>query len=395
LGPLERVRILDLSGYLAGPYCTMLLADLGAEVIKVEEPGKGDGSRQWGPPFIDGESAYFLSINRNKRSITINLKSKRSKEIIQKLVANSDVFVENYRPGIANRLGIDYESLKKVNPKLIYCSISGFGQDGPYREKPSYDIIAQAMGGLMSITGEKNGPPVKVGIAIADICAGMFATIGVLAALNQRSTTGEGDKIDISLMDGQISWLSHQAGYYFATEKNPERLGSAHPTIAPYQAFKANDCYFVVAVGNDSLWAGFCDALSLASLKNDPRFVRNPDRVKNREALSRILNDFFAEKPAKVWIKLLDESGVPCAPIQSFDEVFKDPQVQFRGMVQEINHAKLGKKIRTIGNPIKMSKLEFKIRLPPPTLGENTEQILSSLGYSTEEINSLKEQETI
>ena len=357
----------------------MLLADLGAEVIKVEEPGRGDGSRQWGPPFIDGESAYFLSINRNKRSITLNLKSKMSSEVIQRLVANSDIFIENYRPGTQDRLGIDYETLKKVNPKLIYCSISGFGQDGPYREKPSYDIIGQAMGGLMSVTGERDGAPVKVGIAIADICAGMFATIGVIAALNQRSKIGEGDRIDVSLMDGQVSWLSHQAGYYFATGKNPERLGSSHPTITPYQAFKADDSYFVIAVGNDSLWARFCDALSLDSLKNDSRFARNPDRVKNREELARILNDFFATKGSTVWLKLLEQAGVPCAPIQSFEEVFKDPQVQFRHMVEEINHTKLGKKIRVIGSPIKMSRSTFKIRLPPPTLGENTEEILSSL----------------
>lgn len=395
MNQLEGIKIVDFTGYLAGPYCTMILADLGAEVTKVEEPGRGDGSRQWGPPFVDGESAYFLSVNRNKRSITLNLKSDEGRQIASKLVSNSDVLVENFRPGIAERLGIDYESLKKVNPSLIYCSISGFGQDGPYRDKPSYDIIGQAMGGLMSITGEKDCPPVKIGIAIADICAGMFACIGILAALNFRSLTGEGDRIDISLLDGQISWLSHQAGYYFATGKNPDRMGSSHPTIVPYQAFKASDSYFVIAVGNDSLWAKFCDALSLDSLKRDPRFFSNPDRVKNREELKSTLDDFFSKKSSKEWLKLIDAAGVPCAPIQTFDDVFRDSQVLHRHMIEEIAHPKLQRKIKVIGSPIKTSKSSFKIRLPPPTLGENTDDILSDLGYSTEEITKLREKSVL
>jgi crotonobetainyl-CoA:carnitine CoA-transferase CaiB-like acyl-CoA transferase len=395
MSSLEGIRVIDLTGYLAGPYCTMMLADLGAEVIKVEEPKTGDGSRQWGPPFLEGESAYFLSVNRNKKSIALNLKSKSGNKIIQKLVANSDVFIENYRPGIADNLGVGYEALKKVNPKLIYCSISGFGQNGPYKERSSYDIVGQAMGGIMGITGESNGGPVKVGIAIADICGGMFAGLGILAALIRRSKTGEGDRIDISLLDGQVSWLSYQAGYYFATGKNPERLGTSHPTIAPYQAFKASDSNFVVAVGNDALWVKFCDALSLDSLKADPRFARNPDRVKNKEELARILAEFFAKEKSKVWLSLLEKAGVPSAPIYSLDEVFKDPQVQFRHMVEEIDHPKLGRKIRMIGSPIKMSKSEFKIRLAPPTLGQNTEEILSSLGYSKDEIRNLKTENAI
>ena len=392
---LAGIRILDLTGYLAGPYCTMLLADMGAEVIKLEEPGRGDGSRQWGPPFVGGESAYFLSVNRNKRSITLNLKSEESKQIIYRLISRCDVFIENFRPGIADRLGLDYEALKRINPRLIYCSISGFGQDGPYRDKPSYDIIGQAMGGLMSITGEKDGGPVKVGIAIADICAGMFACIGILAALNLRSMTGAGERIDVSLLDGQVSWLSHQAGYYFATGKNPDRLGTSHPTIAPYQAFKSSDGYFVLAVGNDSLWSRFCDALSLDSLRADPRFNSNPDRVKNREGLSKILGDLFSKKSSKVWLELIERSGVPCAPIQTFDEVFKDPQVLHREMVKQVMLPKIQEEFKVIGTPIKSSSSTFEVRLPPPTLGENTDEILTDFGFSHDEITRFREKSVL
>jgi len=387
---LEGIKIIDLTEYLAGPYCSMVLADLGAEVVKVEQPGRGDGSRQWGPPFLGGESAYYLSVNRNKKSISLNLKSEKGQRILHELVSTADVFIENFRPGTARKLGADYATLNKVSDsRIIYCSISGFGQDGPLANKPFYDIIGQGAGGLMSVTGEKERPPVKIGIAISDICGGMFAAIGILAAIRLREKTGKGQMIDISILDGLVSWLSHQAGSYFATGLNPERLGSSHPTIAPYQAFKAADAYFVIAVGNDALWKKFCDALGLNDLFADARFNTNPERVKHRKELAEILGDLFITKPAKEWLDRIEAQGVPCGPVHDLSDVFRSPQVLHRQMVREIQHPRAGT-VKVVGVPIKMSDSPDLIRTAPPMLGEHTNQVLNSIGYTDSQIAELR-----
>jgi crotonobetainyl-CoA:carnitine CoA-transferase CaiB-like acyl-CoA transferase len=382
---LEGIKILDLTRYLAGPYCSMILGDLGAEVVKIERPKTGDGSRQWGPPFIHGESAYFLSVNRNKKSVTINLRTKEGCEIVRKMASTYDVLIENYRPGIVQKLGLDYETLSKINPQLIYCSISGFGQTGPYREKPSYDIVGQAMGGLMSLTGEENRPPVKIGVAISDIFAGMYAVIGILSALIARKKTGKGQLIDVSLLDGLVSILSHQAGNYLVSGIDPKRLGSAHPTIAPYQAFQASDSYFVIAVGNDALWQRFCQGVNLPELVTDSRFATNPDRVKNRAELTQLLNAHFQKKTVEEWLSLIENAGVPCGPVLRLSEVFNDPQVLHRKMVEELEHPSAGH-IRVVGTPLKLSTTPASIRTSPPILGEHTVDILQSLGYTPSEI---------
>jgi crotonobetainyl-CoA:carnitine CoA-transferase CaiB-like acyl-CoA transferase len=389
-GAIEGVRVLDLTSYLSGPYCTMLLGDLGAEVVKVEEPGKGDGSRAWGPPFVGGESTYFMSINRNKKSVTLNLKTEDGRRALLRLAERADVVVENYRVGVVKKLGIDYEAVKGVNPSIIYCSISGFGQDGPHSQKPAYDLVAQAMGGVMGLTGYEDGPPVKVGIAMADLTAGMFAAVGILAALHRRDRTGTGQFIDVAMLDGQVSLLTFVAGAYLATGEVPKRLGTAHPSIAPYQAFRAGDgSYFVLAVGTDKMFADFCEAVGL-DLASDSRFSTNSERVKNRAELVRILEGHFASKPASHWLSVIERAGVPCAPINTLDRVFSDPQVAHRRMVREVDHPKAGR-VKLLGPPIRMSESDPEIRAPPPTLGQHTEEMLLSVGYSKEEILRLRE----
>ncbi len=386
--PLEGVKVLDISRVLTGPFATMLLGDLGAEIIKVEMPGVGDETRAWGPPFIEGESAYFLSINRNKKSIAVNLKSEKGKEIIYKLAKEADVMIENFLPGTVKRLGLDYEKIREINPGIIYCSISGYGQDGPYRDYPAYDILMQGEGGLMSITGEKDGEPVRIGVALVDIGAGMYAVIGILSALMAKKETGQGQYIDISLLDTEVSWLTYMASNYFAAGKDPIRMGSAHPSIVPYRAYRAKDKYFILAVGNDAIWQRFCSALEL-KFADDPKFSTNEKRVENREELDRLLAEMFLQKEASYWVDKLNAHKVPCGMINSISEVVSHPQVVHRGMVVEMEHEKAGK-VKVLGNPLNFSEMSIQYRLPPPLLGRHNEEILSRLGYTGEEIEKLK-----
>ena len=392
---LEGVRVLDLTRALAGPFCTLMLGDYGADVIKIELPGAGDDTRHWGPPFIGEESAYFLSINRNKRSLTLNFKEEQAREIFLKLVAQSDVVVENFTPGVMTRFGLEYATVKQANPNIIYCSISGFGQDGPYQSRPAYDQIMQGISGLMSLTGELGGEPQKVGVAVTDIGSGMWAAFAVLSALHHRTQHGEGQYIDISMLDAQIAWLTYQAGYYFAYDRPPQRLGAAHPTLVPYQAFMCQDGkYLNVAVGSERLWDRFCQAVKREDLKDRPEFANNGVRVENRATLVPLLQEFFLTRPADDWVTDLQQHNVPAGPINDLADVFSDPQVLHREMLLEMPHPTLGA-IKQTGLPIKFSRTPGGLDRPPPLLGEHNGQILKDLGYSDTQIAELAEKSVI
>lgn len=376
---------------MSGPYATMLLGDYGADVIKVEDTQTGDETRQWYPPTIDGDSAYYLSINRNKKDIALNLKTPGGLEVFYQLAKECDVLIENFRPGVTKKLKIDYETVSKlVNPRIIYCSISGFGQTGPYRDYPGYDLIVFAMGGLMSFTGESGRPPVRVGVPIADMCAGLYAVTAILAALRYRDGTGRGQQIDVSMHDVQVSLLTHQAMSYFTTGENPRKLGSSHANLFPYQAFEAKDGnYFVLAIGNDKLWREFCDAIGEIDLADNPKYRTNPDRMKNRDELFSILSSRFSQKPAKYWIELAKNSGIPAGPISEVSEVLSDEHVIARNMVTEIRNPRSGKMLRQIGTPVKFSGAKTSVRTAPPGRGENTSEILRRLGYPDKRIKEL------
>ena len=392
---LEGVRVLDLTRALAGPFCTLMLGDYGADVIKIELPGAGDDTRHWGPPFIGEESAYFLSINRNKRSLTLNFKEEQAREIFLQLVAQSDVVVENFTPGVMGRLGLEYETVKQANPNIIYCSISGFGQDGPYQSRPAYDQIMQGISGLMSITGELGGEPQKVGVAVTDIGSGMWAAFAVMSALHHRSQHGEGQYIDISMLDAQIAWLTYQAAYYFAYDRPPQRLGAAHPTLVPYQAFMCQDGkYLNVAVGSERLWDRFCQAVKREDLKDRPEFATNGVRVENRATLVPLLQEYFLTRAADDWVADLQQHNVPAGPINDLADVFSDPQVLHREMLLEMHHPTLGA-IKQTGLPIKFSLTPGGLDRPPPLLGEHNGQILKDLGYSDAQIAEMAEKSVI
>ena len=386
---LEGIRVLDLTRALAGPFCTLMLGDYGADVIKIEIPGAGDDTRHWGPPFIGDESAYFLSINRNKRSLTLNFKEEKAREIFLKLVESSDVVVENFTPGVMGRFGLEYETVKRANPGIIYCSISGFGQDGPYQSRPAYDQIMQGISGLMSITGDPEGEPEKIGVAVTDIGAGMWAAFAVMSALYRREQDDQGQYIDISMLDAQVAWLTYQAGYYFAYGRAPQRLGKAHPTLVPYQAFMAKDGkYFNVAVGSERLWDRFCQAVKREDLKDHPDYATNGVRVENRAALAPLLQEYFLTREADEWVADLQANSVPAGPINDLADVFSDPQVLHRDMFLEIPHPTLGS-VKQTGLPIKFSRTPGGLDRHPPLLGEHNRAILSDLGYSDSEVDDL------
>jgi len=388
--PLEGIRVIDLSRVLAGPYLTMMLGDLGAEVIKIESP-EGDDTRQWGPPFVGGESAYYLCVNRNKKSIVLNLKTPEARQVLLDLVKVGDILVENFRVGTMERWGLGYERLRAVNPRLIYCAISGYGQTGPYKDRPGYDFIAQAEGGIMSITGEPDGPPMKVGVAIVDITAGLYAGMAILAALYERERSGQGQFIDVALLDSQVAWLANVASNYLVSGQPPKRYGNAHPNIVPYETFKCRDRWIAVGIGADRQWQRFCQLAGREDLASDPRFATNPARVEHRDVLIPILQELFATRTADEWLALMQAEGIPCGPINTLDKVFSDPQVLHRQMVVEVPHPTAGR-VRLVGVPYKLSRTPAAIVEAPPLLGEDTEAVLQGiLGYSAEQVARLRQ----
>lgn len=386
---LEGVRVIDLTRFLSGPLCSMYLADFGAEVIKIEIPGRGDDTREYGP-FIGGESGYYLSLNRNKKSMTLNLKSAEGIEVIKELIKESDVIMENFSPGTMKKLGLSYEEVKAINPNIIYAICSGFGVTGPYAKKPAYDAIIQGYGGIMSITGSEQTAPNRVGVSIGDITAGFFMTIGILTALYHRRHTGEGQMLELSLLDCQVALLENPVMRYFATGMCPKPAGNRHPSIAPYSAFPTKEGHIIVAAANDKHWQLFCSTAGREDLLDDPRFVTNRLRVENYGELEPLMVEILSEKTGKEWIQILEERGVPCGPISSVEEVATDPQVIAREMILEIDHPTAGK-IKVSSNPIKMSETPFNLESAPPLLGEHTTEVLESLlKYDKEKIAELK-----
>ena len=378
-GPLAGITVVDLTRVLSGPYCTMQLADMGARVIKVERPGRGDDTRAWGPPFVEGESAYFMSINRNKESVTLDFKHPEGRRLLDALVGRADIVVENFRPGTLDEVGFDYASLSARYPRLVYASISGFGQDGPERDRPGYDAVMQGEGGLMSITGPEAGPGYRLGVAIVDLVSGLFAAQGILLALYARARTGRGQHVDVGMLDSVASLLTYQAGICFATGAPAPRLGNRHPTIVPYETFEASDGEVVLAVSNDDLWRRFCRVAGLEELAGDERFATNRARVTHYDALRPLLTRAFGRRTRADWIAALDAAGVPAGSVRDVGEVLVDPQLQARHMVASLTHPVTGN-LKVLGIPVKLSETPGALHLPPPRLGDHTDGVLEELG---------------
>ena len=390
--PLSDVLVIDLSRVLAGPYCTMMLGDLGAEVIKVEMPGRGDDSRQWGPPYVGSESAYYLCTNRSKKGMTLNLKSEQGRAILQSLIAMSDVVVENFRVGTMERWGMGYEDLKEANPGLVYCAISGYGSDGPYRDRPGYDFVIQAEDGIMSITGPAQGPPYKVGVAIVDITTGMFSATAILAALREKEQSGLGQQIDMSLLECGVAWLANVAGNYLVSGEPPGRYGNDHPNIVPYGVFEAADGHVALGIGNDRQFQAFCRTAGCLELATDPRFGSNPDRVKNRDLLIPLLQTVFRRKTCQEWIAIFLAADIPGGPINTIDQVFEHPQLKARRILTELPHPTAGS-VEMVRSPMNLCRTPPAPQYPPPLLGEHTEEILTNyLGYNSKDVTALREQ---
>ncbi len=386
--PLENIKVLDLTRVLAGPYATMILGDLGADIIKIEMPVKGDDARFFGP-YINGESVYFMSLNRNKRSITLNLKNKEENRLFLEMVKEVDVVVENFRPGTMERLGLGYETLKEINPKIIYAATSGYGHTGPYKERAAYDAVVQAMSGLMSITGEEGGKPTRVGTSIGDITAGLFTVIGILTALANRYETGEGQKVDVAMLDCQVAILENAIARYIVTGEIPKPEGNKHPSIVPFETFETKDGEIMIAAGNDFLWGKFCSIIDREELINDSRFKTNPLRNKNYDKLRPLIAEPLKYKKTKEWQEILNEVGIPNGPINTIDKVLEDPQIKAREMIVEMDHPVVGE-FKVPGIPIKLSETPGKIRRSSPILGEHREEVLRELlGYEESEIGEL------
>jgi formyl-CoA transferase len=392
---LDGIRILDLSRVLAGPFCTQLLGDLGAEVIKIEQPGKGDDTRQWGPPWFHGESAYYLSCNRNKKSVTINLQTEAGHDLVRQMALQSDVLVENFKVGAMEKWGLGYAALHELNPRLIYCAITGYGQTGPLAPRPGYDFIIQAQGGIMSITGEAEGEPSKVGVAIADIVTGLYALNAILAALFHRERAGEGQFIDIALLDAQVSWLANVAMNYLISGEPPQRYGNAHPNVVPYQTFATAAGHLALGVGNDAQFQRLCEQLGLPEMAHDSRFRNNAGRVQHRDVLIAQLQKNFLQRTAAEWVEQLTAAGIPAGPINNVAQILADPQIAAREMVVEITHAS-GAPLKLLGPVPKFSATPAHVQSPPPLLGQHTEEVLKKLlKMNSSEISQLHRQGAI
>jgi crotonobetainyl-CoA:carnitine CoA-transferase CaiB-like acyl-CoA transferase len=396
-GPLKGLRVFDLTRVLAGPTCAQMLADLGADVVKIERPGAGDDTRGFAPPVMPGtqESAYFVGVNRNKRSVTLDIGQKEGQDIALKLIADCDILVENFKVGALAKYGLGYEQLHAKFPRLIYCSITGFGQTGPYAPRPGYDSLIQAMGGVMSLTGEPDGLPQKVGVPVADLFAGLYGCIGILAALRHRDLTGQGQQIDIGMLDTHVAWLANQGMNYLATGENPPRLGNQHPNIVPYQVFPTADGHIVLSVGNDPTFKRFCEALNLTHLLEDQRFANNAARVGNRQLVTDTLTPVMMQHPTSWWLERLEALKIGCGPINKLSQVFEDPHVVARGMVLEMAHSS-GQTVKVIANPVKLSETPADYRMAPPLLGEHTDAVLGErLGLDAAALAALREKKVV